>query len=737
MTEEMYQKLQSPDEDVRLQTLLDLDPPSSSEEIGALVNMLSDKSWRVRKAVVRVLTQTNVSIVVPLLIQSLSVGNPGIQNVRFHNSAIECLTVIGSPAIPALTLALKDEEKNVRIAAANVLGAIRHHDACDALIATLDDQNVNVRYAVVEALSKIPSQKSVIPLTQILEQDDEWLKLPTISALGHIGDYRATPYLIKIAEQPLYLQTVVEALGNIGDERGIPCIIRALNSSDKEVRKSAVLSMETMARKLDKIHAIIERPSTYKILFREACTEQMMHYLMEFLDEKEYTLTLAAIELMGWSGCEDAAYALLEKLGHEQVSEAVISALIHIGENAIVPIADAYEQTQSIEKKLLLIDCLRELNGVRVLQVFLASLQETDDELLIYGILQALTHDSFILLLRQDRQTPPSSYFQMIERICAPYLESPHPLIRAEAIAFWGQLFGEDVLDLLLNATKDIDPTVRVKAIKNLEHFLSSHPELTHQLIVLLSDDHPSIRKQAALTLGHAIDFAAFPALLLILDDANPTVRRAAVVGIGAFLHHHAEDHYRKEVLERLTDVLEHRCRRYEDGLLKIETCNTLQYIQAEQSKDLLLQLAQDVDFDVRKSAILALGMFRAYKASLTSVLRQFLQDVHWIVREAAVTALGMLQAHEVEADLLNMLEDPDMTVRRALLITLGQIHSIRAIPILIDYLAHDTLDYAAYQGLKLLGESHQAQIAAYSTHENPKVHLLLNHILGKDADVA
>jgi HEAT repeat protein len=149
MTEEMYHILQSTDEDVRLQALLELEPPSTPDDITTLVNMLSDKSWRVRKAVVRVLTQTEVSIVVPLLIRALSVGNPGIQNVRFHNSAIECLTAIGPPAIPALTLALKDEEKNVRIAAANVLGAIRHHDACDALIETLDDANVNVRYAVV------------------------------------------------------------------------------------------------------------------------------------------------------------------------------------------------------------------------------------------------------------------------------------------------------------------------------------------------------------------------------------------------------------------------------------------------------------------------------------------------------------------------------------------------------------------------------------------------------------
>jgi HEAT repeat protein len=173
-----------------------------------------------------------------------------------------------------------------------------------------------------------------------------------------------------------------------------------------------------------------------------------------------------------------------------------------------------------------------------------------------------------------------------------------------------GHLFGAEALDLLLNATKDIDPTVRVKAIKQLEPFLSSSSELTQQLIVLLSDDHPSIRKQAASALGHTTDPEAFSALLLILDDSNPAVRRAAVLGIGAFLCQNFEEHYRTEVLQRLTEVLEHRCRRYEDGLLKIETCNTLQYIRSEKSKELLVELARDVDFDVRKSAIFALDPF-------------------------------------------------------------------------------------------------------------------------------
>ena len=120
-------------------------------------------------------------------------------------------------------------------------------------------------------------------------------------------------------------------------------------------------------------------------------------------------------------------------------------------------------------------------------------------------------------------------------------------------------------------------------------------------MILLLSDDHPGIRKQVAYALGNADSPDAFPALLLVLDDSNPLVQRAAVVGLAQYLERHPDEKYRQHVLEKINDVLEHRCRRYEDGLLKIEICQTLEHIESEQSKELLLKLTLDVDFDVRK----------------------------------------------------------------------------------------------------------------------------------------
>jgi HEAT repeat protein len=732
MTREIYELLQSPDEDVRLKTVLELERPLTVEDITTLVDMLSDKNWRVRKAVTLVLASLDVNIVVPLLVKFLGSGNTGIQNVRFQNAAIECLTTIGQPAIPGLTVALHDPNKDVRISAANALGAIHHRDACDALIAALQDEHVNVRYAAVEALSKIPSQQSVIPLTRILESDEEWLKLPAISALGHIGDYRATPYLIKMVQQSLYRQTAIEALGNIGDERGIPCIIEALNSIDKEIRRSAVLAMENMARKLDKFQAILQQPSTYRTFFRSACTEQIMHYLIEFTNEKDYTLVMAAIKLLGWSGSQEAAYVLLEKLGDEQLLEAVASALIQIGENAITPLAHAYETSKSLEKKLLIIDSLRELGGELALRLLLNYLKESKEELLVHALIKSLNHQAFISLLVTDKHPEPARYFEPILTSVKQYLKSPHPLIRAEAVYLWGQLIGVEAFDDILNATKDAHPAVRVNAIKHLGLFAKGDQELTQHLIIFLSDDHPQIRRQAAISLGDSENAEAFPALLLVLDDPDAMVRRAAVTGLGMYLCHHSQEQYRQQVLDRLSDVLEHRCRRYEDGLLKIEICNSLQQIISDRSKELLLQLTHDFDFDVRKSAILALGAFVPYKTALTSALLPFLQDEHWSVREAAVTTIGLLQIEEAKEKLFPLLDDPDLTVRKALLITLGRIGSIQAIPILVKNLADDNLDYAAYQALAMIATQHKDLIAPYLAEENPKIHLFIEHILGR-----
>jgi HEAT repeat protein len=411
-----------------------------------------------------------------------------------------------------------------------------------------------------------------------------------------------------------------------------------------------------------------------------------------------------------------------------------VNALIQIGEDAITPLATTYETSPNLEQRLLILDCLREVAGEQVLDLLVTYLQNADDELLTYALLKALNEMPFTAFIVSDREMSPQRYFVTVVEHTKQALKSQHPLIRAEAVFLWGQLFGIDVLDDIFTATKDPEPTVRMKAIQHLGYFARVNDELTEHLIILLSDDHPNIRKQAAIALGNSESSAAFPALLLVLDDSNAMVRRAAVTGLGSYLSHHKQSDYQGQVLERVTDVLVNRCRRYEDGLLKIEICTTLQQVHTAASQELLLQLTEDSDFDVRKSAILALGAFHHVKEELIPILLPFLNDDHWSVREAASTALGVLQVAEAEAPLLGMVEDPDLAVRRAVFVALGRLGSLQAIPILIAHLSHEELDYAAYQALSLIAVLQKDRILEYNTQENPKVHLFLEHIFERQS---
>jgi hypothetical protein len=80
---------------------------------------------------------------------------------------------LGEEAVELFIQALNDEDYNVREYAANALGEIKNDRAIEPLIQALKDEETNVRAAAREALVKIGTA-AVEPLTQALE-DEDWL----------------------------------------------------------------------------------------------------------------------------------------------------------------------------------------------------------------------------------------------------------------------------------------------------------------------------------------------------------------------------------------------------------------------------------------------------------------------------------------------------------------------------------------------------------------------------------
>ncbi|OYT68772.1 MAG: hypothetical protein CFK48_10465 [Armatimonadetes bacterium CP1_7O] len=100
-------------------------------------------------------------------------------------SVRDTLIAMGSPAVPALMQALRDEDKDVRSAACEALGAIGDASAVPALIKALGDWRV--RSAACRALGAIGDASAVPALINALEDGDWRVRSAACRALERLG----------------------------------------------------------------------------------------------------------------------------------------------------------------------------------------------------------------------------------------------------------------------------------------------------------------------------------------------------------------------------------------------------------------------------------------------------------------------------------------------------------------------------------------------------------------------
>lgn len=254
-----------------------------------------------RRAVVRALGQIgDVRAVKPLIV--------AIRTDSLRAEAADALVRIGTPAIEPLVAALRDEDSNVRRAAAGALdkmawrpgrdesaaaygiaerqwdkyiglGApavdpliseLRNNDidtevsdvgpavahalgeigdvrAVEPLIAAWGYRNRNVGPAVAHALGQIGAVRSVEPLIYWLKRRDEpALQVATAEALVRIGTPAVAPLIAALAESSTARVRLAEVdiLSQIGDTRAVAPLITALNDEDINVRLAAADALD-------------------------------------------------------------------------------------------------------------------------------------------------------------------------------------------------------------------------------------------------------------------------------------------------------------------------------------------------------------------------------------------------------------------------------------------------------------------------------------------------------------
>lgn len=202
---------------------------------------------------------------------------------RTYDEVVEGLTAIGPPAVPSLILALREENRHVRSAAATVLGRIGDKRAVAPLARRMGEKDAytsltilgnltepyHARGAMARALGRLGDPGAVEPLIAALSDEDVVVRYFAVAALSEIGDRRAVGPLItrlrdeewgsgcvevdqgsfgigrSVQRYPLRAAGI-DALAELGDPRAVEVLIAAYDDPWVYVKERAVRALGRM-----------------------------------------------------------------------------------------------------------------------------------------------------------------------------------------------------------------------------------------------------------------------------------------------------------------------------------------------------------------------------------------------------------------------------------------------------------------------------------------------------------
>ncbi|NCS48645.1 MAG: TIR domain-containing protein, partial [Microcystis aeruginosa BK11-02] len=176
------------------------------------------------------------------------------------------------------------------------------------------------------ALGKIGSETAIAGLLKALEDSNKDVRRYAVEALGKIGSETAIPGLLKALEHSDYAvrRNAAFALGNIGSETAIPGLLKALEHSDYAVRRNAAFALGNIG------------------------SETAIPGLLKALEDSDEGVRGEAAVALGKIGSETAIPELLKALEHsnKDVRWKAAEALAKIGsETAIAGLLKALEHS--------------------------------------------------------------------------------------------------------------------------------------------------------------------------------------------------------------------------------------------------------------------------------------------------------------------------------------------------------------------------------------------------------
>ncbi|MCD4814282.1 HEAT repeat domain-containing protein [bacterium] len=162
-----------------------------------------------------------------------------------RQAAIERLSMIGKPAVPALKKALRDPYKYKRIGALTALGYIRPEKIMPAIQKCLLDSDPGVRQEAVKVIGRMKHRPSAGLLKKQLKDKNQRVRREAVIALGRVKGSRAEAALILATQNhdSEIRRLACDELAFFDSKAVLDALIKATHDRDKDICITAIKAL--------------------------------------------------------------------------------------------------------------------------------------------------------------------------------------------------------------------------------------------------------------------------------------------------------------------------------------------------------------------------------------------------------------------------------------------------------------------------------------------------------------
>jgi HEAT repeat protein len=498
-------QLSSLEPEVRLQAAHQLAGDEPVQGIDPLLIAIGDDDWRVRRTVVKALSDRTTADVIAGVLQALREDH---HNFSVLSSAIEILAAGDLDVLTPLVDLLRYPDPDLRLQAALVLGERGDARAVPALVEALQDPDENLRFHAIEALGKLKAAAAVEPLTAIAESGEFFLAFPALDALSQIGEASVAPRLAGLLTNELLRGTVAEVLGRLGDEDVVPPLVQLLNDA---MAPTAVVA-DALANVHDRYDERYGGGEHIAHLVRRTIAATGTQNLLDAVQRAGADDLHTIAKVLSWLDGRAVERALTRLLGQPSVRGKVVEYLVRYG-GRVVELLVEQLHAEDLETR----------------HAAVAGLGRIGDRRATPALLEVLAHDVSLTVATAGalaRIGDPRAYEPLLALV-----GHSDPAVRQAVIAALNSIGHPEMAGRIASLLRHPNPHVRESAVRIAGYF--GYRECADELIASCQDADAAVRRAAVEHLAFLDDDRVVAVVLAALDEPDPEMRAAAVRSLG------------------------------------------------------------------------------------------------------------------------------------------------------------------------------------------------------------